>query len=315
MRLRCDLGRFIASFRARWLHFIVSTHYSFHPLYYRFIRLHKIVYIDACSKQASEASLIILGLTNPSTKRQLSSNSKGKPVPHPLRCSIPTVVFPSQRILSHGLASRGMAVLSERFPDPLTVMMQPISPPNLQQRLRVLKNICRDFDHSEAEAVESGRHLLQVIKESATVKSEGMTGAEISNVMWSLAFTGHYDREVFDCLMEVRWRRGTICNENTCLLEACILDLIEEKRVEFFQALYGKLNELDSHGLVNVLWALAASGSYNHEVFASLNEFVWDHVHELTPRQAAVTSAAFAMYSHFDDDDDLFNALSSTFCG
>ena len=80
------------------------------------------------------------------------------------------------------------------------------------------------------------------------------------------------------------------------------------------QALYGKLNDLSVTEVINVLWALAVTGSYDHEVFASLNEFMWDAIPAASPRQLAVMAAAFASYGHFDDDEDLFTAMSDCFC-
>ncbi len=50
------------------------------------------------------------------------------------------------------------------------------------------------------------------------------------------------------------------------------------------------------------------------QVFASLTEFVWDVVPEAPPRQLAIMAAAFATFSHFDDDHDLFDAMADSFC-
>ncbi|KAF8070897.1 5-methyltetrahydropteroyltriglutamate--homocysteine methyltransferase [Scenedesmus sp. PABB004] len=80
--------------------------------------------------------------------------------------------------------------------------------------------------------------------------------------------------------------------------------------------LYNALGALTPAELVALLSAYAGAaahtpGAYSQELFAAATEFLWEGLPALGPGALADAAAAFAGVGHYDDDDDLFAALTA----
>lgn len=99
--------------------------------------------------------------------------------------------------------SRGAMIVSEHAPDLVAALMRPISLSGVQQRIRILDHISRDSEFPQGMSTDKGQFMEAVMVLIAS-KSRGMTGSEISNVMWSLAYLGFHDQALLASLVEVR---------------------------------------------------------------------------------------------------------------
>ncbi|GAX76253.1 hypothetical protein CEUSTIGMA_g3697.t1 [Chlamydomonas eustigma] len=125
--------------------------------------------------------------------------------------------------------------------------------------------------------------LVEVLHGLVSSRLHELNGSQMCCVMWALACLGD--------------------SNGGSYLESDVM-----------QGLYGKLSTLSCEDLIKLIWSLSVSGNYNQELFASLTDFIMERcLPDASPSQLAIIAASFASFSHFEDDQDFFDAIARSF--